>query len=161
MPLDKPRFPCYNGTMDKLKALILKYREALAYLFFGGVTTLVNIAAFALLSRWGLATGVANAVAWGLSVLVAYFTNRRWVFASRARGLAALREFASFVACRVGTGLLDEAIVVLGVDRLGPMLVSPDRQSLWALGVKVFSNLLVILLNYVFSKRFIFMKKEK
>lgn len=147
--------------MDKLKSLLIKYKEAVAYLFFGGVTTLVNIAAFALLSRAGLATGVANAIAWVLSVLTAYFTNRRWVFESRARGLSALREFITFVACRVGTGLLDEAIVVLGVDRLGPMLVSPDRQGLWALGVKVFSNLLVILLNYVFSKLFIFRKHEK
>ena len=147
--------------MNKLKSLILKYREPLAYLFFGGVTTLVNIASFALLMRAGLATGVANAIAWVLSVLTAYFTNRRWVFDSRAHGAAALREFATFVACRVGTGLLDEAIVVLGVDRLGPAILPADRQALWALGVKVFSNVLVILLNYVFSKLFIFKKKEK
>ncbi len=145
--------------MEKLKALFVRYREAIAYLFFGGVTTLVNIAAFALLKRLGLSTGVANAVAWVLAVLTAYVTNRRWVFASRSRGAAALKEFASFVACRAGTGVLDEAIVVLGVDRLGPMLVAPERQALWALGVKVFSNVLVILLNYVFSKLFIFKRK--
>ena len=147
--------------MNKLKPLILKYREALAYLFFGGVTTLVNIASFALLKRAGLATGVANAIAWVLSVLTAYFTNRRWVFDSRTHGAAALREFVTFVACRVGTGLMDEAIVVLGVDRLGPAILPADRQALWALGVKVFSNVLVVVLNYVFSRLFIFRKKEK
>ena len=146
--------------MQKLKSLFLKYKQAIAYLFFGGVTTLVNIAAFALLRRAGLSTGVANALAWVLAVLTAYFTNRRWVFDSRARGAAALREFAAFVACRVGTGLLDEAIVVLGVDKLGPTLVPASGQELWALGVKVFSNVLVILLNYVFSKRLIFKKKD-
>ena len=145
--------------MQKLKSLFDKYRQPIAYLFFGGVTTLVNIAAFAALMRLGLSTGVANALAWVLAVLTAYFTNRRWVFDSRTTSASALREFAAFVACRVGTGVLDEVIVVLGVDRLGPLLVAPDRQNLWALGVKVFSNLLVILLNYVFSKRFIFKKK--
>ena len=146
--------------MQKLKSLFLKYREQIAYLFFGGVTTLVNIAAYALLSRVGLSTGVANAIAWVLSVLVAYVTNRLWVFESKSRGAAAAKEFLSFVACRLGTGLMDEAIMVLGVDRLGP-LVAPNHMALWGLGVKVFSNILVIVLNYVFSKLFIFKKKEK
>ena len=146
--------------MTKLKSLFLKYREQIAYLFFGGVTTLVNIAAYAVLSRVGLSTGVANAIAWALSVLVAYVTNRLWVFESKSRGAAAAKEFLSFVACRLGTGLMDEAIMVLGVDKLGPMLVSPERLDLWGLGVKVFSNILVIILNYVFSKAFIFRKKD-
>ncbi len=145
--------------MDKLKSLFKKHREVVAYLFFGGVTTLVNIAAYALLKRTGLSTGVANALAWVIAVLVAYVTNRRWVFESHTRGAAAVKELTAFVAARAGTGLLDEAVMVLGVDRLGPMLVSPERLGLWGLGVKVFSNLLVIILNYVFSKLFIFKKK--
>ena len=146
--------------MRRIKALFQKYREVIAYLFFGGVTTVINIAAYAVLARLGLSTGVANAIAWVLAVLAAYFTNRRWVFESRSRGLAALKEFASFVACRVATGVMDEVIMILGVDRLGPLVVSPDRQHQWALGVKVFSNILVIVLNYVFSKLLIFRKKD-
>ncbi len=145
--------------MQKLKSLFLKYREQIAYLFFGGVTTVVNIAAYALLSRLGLSTGVANAIAWALAVVVAYISNRLWVFESKARGAAAVKELVSFVACRLGTGLMDEAIMVLGVDRLGP-IVAPNHMALWGLGVKVFSNILVIVLNYVFSKLFIFRKKE-
>ena len=146
--------------MQRIRALFHKYREVIAYLFFGGVTTVINIAAFAVFSQLGLSTGVANAIAWVVAVLVAYFTNRRWVFESRSAGTAALKEFASFVACRVATGVMDEVIMILGVDRLGPLVVSPDRQSLWALGIKVFSNILVIVLNYVFSKLFIFKKKD-
>lgn len=145
--------------MEKLKTLILKYRQPLAYLFFGGVTTLVNIAAYALLSRAGLPTAAANALAWALSVLTAYLTNRRWVFHSRAKGRAALRELAAFVAARLATGIMDEGIMVLGVDVLGPRLVAPGGLRLWGLGVKVFSNILVIVLNYVFSKRLIFKQK--
>ena len=146
--------------MQRLKELFLKHREVIAYLFFGGVTTVINIVAYAGLSRVGLSTGVANAIAWALAVLTAYFTNRRWVFDSRSRGAAAAREFVSFVACRLGTGVLDEAIMILGVDRLGPALVAPAHLRLWGLGVKVFSNILVIVLNYVFSKLFIFKKKD-
>ena len=146
--------------MDKLKALFEKYREVVTYLFFGGVTTLVNIAVYALFSRLGCSTGVANAIAWALAVLFAYVSNRRWVFRSGSTGAAALKEFASFVACRVGTGVMDEAIMILGVDKLGPALVSPAQLGLWGLGVKVFSNILVIILNYVFSKLFIFKRKK-
>ena len=47
----------------------------------------------------------------------------------------------------------------LGADLLGPMLIAPERQNLWFLGVKVFSNVLVIVANYVFSKLIIFKKK--
>ena len=128
-----------------------RYREQIAYLFFGGVTTLVNIVSYAVLSHLGLSTGVANAIAWVLSVLTAYITNRLWVFDSHSRGAAAVREFVSFIGCRVATGVLDEGIMIVGVDRLG----------LWGLGVKVFSNVLVIVLNYVFSKLFIFRKPDK
>ena len=79
-----------------------KYREQIAYLFFGGVTTAVNVAAYALLHvMMGVHSDIANAIAWVVSVLVAYVTNRIWVFRSRTRGRDMLRELASFVAGRV------------------------------------------------------------
>ena len=81
--------------MEKLKALVRKHREVLAYLFFGGVTTLVNIVAYNGLAALGLSTGVANAIAWVLSVLVAYFTNRKWVFQSRSAGAAAAKPVSA------------------------------------------------------------------
>ena len=135
--------------MAQIRKWLHQYREQLSYLFFGGVTTLVNILALEVLARLGLRTWLANAIAWVLSVLVAYFTNRRWVFHSSARGREALREFGAFVGCRLGTFALDEVIVVAGVDGL----------HLWRPGVKVFANVLVILLNYVFSKKLIFRGK--
>ena len=146
--------------MEKIKQLFVKYRELISYVFFGGVTTLVNIVSYNVLAAAGLSTGVANGIAWVLSVLTAYFTNRIWVFHSRSTGAAALKEFASFVGCRLGSGLLDEGIMIFGVDWLGPR-IAPGHLRLWALGVKVFSNILVMILNYVFSKLFIFKKKEK
>ncbi|MBQ6595058.1 MAG: GtrA family protein [Clostridia bacterium] len=145
--------------MEKIRTLYGRYRRIVHYVFFGGVATIVNIASFWAGKRLGMATWAANALAWIIAVLVAYYTNRRWVFESRNRGAEAIREFLSFVGCRLATFALDEAIMILGVDRLGPAVtfVSP---KLWELFVKVFANILVLILNYVFSRLFIFRKRE-
>lgn len=132
--------------MKKLWNLFLKYREAITYLFFGGLTTVINIAVYYICAAVGMSTAIANAIAWILSVLFAYITNRIWVFRSHSSGKALMKEFGSFVACRVATGVLDEIIMIVGVDVLG----------IWGLGVKVFANILVIILNYIFSKLLIF-----
>ena len=142
--------------MEKIRGYWEKYREVLTYLIFGGLTTAVNVGLFMALTLAGMATGTANAIALAASILFAYVTNRIWVFESKKRGMAALKEFAAFIACRLATGVLDEAIVVFGVDVVGPMV---SGGPLWALGVKVFANVIVIIANYVFSKLVIFRKK--
>lgn len=152
--------------MKNLWSLFLKYwnkyREQITYLIFGVVTTLVNYIVYYFLTRWNMATGLANGIAWVVSVMVAYFTNRRWVFESKSTGKAMVREILSFAACRIGTFVLDEILVIVGVDWLGPRIIPAKHQRLWELGVvKVFSNVLVIVLNYVFSKIFIFKKSDK
>ena len=143
--------------MERMKAFAGRYREQLAYLFFGGVTTVVNIAVYAVLhTALGVGSDLANAAAWVLAVLVAYVTNRKWVFKSRVRGPAMLRELGAFVAGRLATGLLDMGIMHLAVEMLGPQLVPAAYRGLWDMGVKLASNVIVIILNYVFSKRLIF-----
>lgn len=144
--------------METIKRLWQRYREPVSYLFFGGLTTLVNIGAYWLLAGLGLSTAIANGAALAASILFAYVTNRLWVFESRARGAEALREFVRFLLCRLGTGVVDELIMIAGVDWMGPMLF-PDGFSQWGLIVKVFANVVVIVLNYVFSKLIIFKKK--
>ena len=146
--------------MQRLFDLLRREREKVTYLFFGVLTTLVNIAGYSLLSAQGLSTGWANGIALAVSILFAYFTNRRWVFLSRAHGRAALREFGSFILCRIGTGLIDQAIMLIGVDRIGAALFpSPeavafgmDALDIWGTGVKIFANVIVIVLNYILSK---------
>ena len=146
--------------IEKGKQLFNKYREIITYVFFGGVTTLVNMVVLEVFARLGCPTWLSNAVAWVAAVLVAYFTNRRWVFHSKTTGGAAMKEFTSFIAARLGTGVMDEILMVVGVDVLGPALFSPVPE-LWRQAVKLFSNILVMILNYVFSKLFIFKKKQK
>lgn len=134
-----------------MKALLEKYRALILYVIFGGLTTLVNIASFYVLERMlGVPTVPATCVAWVLSVLFAYVTNRRWVFESKEnsrRGI--LREMGSFFLFRLLSGLMDVGIMYVCVDLLG-----------WnSMVVKVASNVLVIIVNYVASKLVIFRQR--
>ena len=135
-----------------LSELLQKYKSQLLYLFFGGCTTLVNVAVYGLCAHMAnLSTTVSTAVAWAVSVLFASLTTRTWVFESQARTAGdILREMGSFFLGRAATGALDMAVMYVCVDRLG----LPDMP------VKLLSNVVVIVLNYVASKLFIFAKKE-
>lgn len=115
---------------------------------------------FMVLITWfGMGIALANVLAWVLSVAFAYYTNRRWVFESIASGFKVLmREIGTFIACRLGTGILDLAIMMIVGEWLGGRFIPTDSLYLWSLGVKVASNVLVIVLNYVFSKVLIFKK---
>ncbi len=134
-----------------MKQLLHKYREQILYVLFGGLTTLVNLAVYYLCATpLGLGTVVSTGIAWVLSVLFAYVTNRRWVFESQTRGAAAvLREMGSFFLCRLLSGLMDMAIMYLFVDLL----------HLNDMVIKLASNVLVIIVNYIASKLLIFRKK--
>ena len=140
--------------MEKLKAFIKKYYEGLAYLFFGGLATLLNLVLFAVFQAvlgTGFATGIGNVLDNIICILFAYWTNS---------GQAALAEFGQFVACRIGTMVMDQVIIWLGVSVLAPHVAfAAANADLWAMGVKLFSQIIVIVSNYVFSKLFIFKKK--
>lgn len=136
--------------MKKIKELITSCREVLAYLFFGVCTTLVNIIVYYICRKLGTDTTAGTVTAWILSVLFAYVTNRRWVFESRAdSAIGIVCEGLSFFSCRLATGILDLAVMVLFVDLLhqNDMLI------------KILSNVLVIILNYLASKLFIFQRE--
>ena len=133
--------------MKKIKELITSCREVLAYLFFGVCTTLVNIIVYYICRKLGTGTTAGTVTAWILSVLFAYVTNRRWVFESRAdSAIGIVREGLSFFSCRLATGILDLTVMVFFVELLhqNDMLI------------KILSNVLVIILNYLASKLFIF-----
>lgn len=135
-----------------ISELLRRYKSQLLYLFFGGCTTLVNVAVYGLCAHTvNLSTAVSTIIAWAAAVLFAYLTNRTWVFESQARTAGdILREMGSFFLGRALTGGFDLAIMYLCVDRLG----LPDMP------VKLLSNVVVVILNYVVSKLFVFAKKE-
>lgn len=139
------------------------YREQLSYLFFGVVTTVVNYAVFwALRAVWREdRVLLANMIAFITAAAVAFVTNKLFVFQSRDWKLPGiLREVVSFYAARVFSFLLEEAglyvcayVLFLDRYRFGPA----DGVLL----AKLALNVLVIVLNYFFSKFLIFTQKRK
>lgn len=130
-------------------------RELVSYLFFGVLTTIVNYIVYLIASRLlGIDYLISNGLAWFFAVLFAYYTNRRWVFQSQATGKVAQGvEFIRFIFGRVLSLVVDMAIMWVGIDLLG--LAEYD---LW---VKTVAQVVVIIMNYVVSKYFVFNKKEE
>ena len=127
--------------------------ETVSYLVFGALTTVVNILAFwALCDALHMNEMVANVIAWVVSVLFAYVTNRLFVFESTASGARAMvREMALFFAARA---------LSLGIDEGGMLLLRVVLQ--WdKMVAKVLVNVLVIIFNYFASKLLIFRSEER
>lgn len=139
--------------MEKIVRLFKKHRDIVLYAVFGAATTVVNYATYyTLYNALGVANVPSTIVAWALSVVFAYITNKLWVFGSRSFSFQTLkREIPAFVAARVLSGLMDTGIMALTVDRLGM------NGNIW----KLISNVLVVILNYIASKMIIFRKKPQ
>lgn len=135
-----------------VKDFLRQYRNIVSYLFFGVCTTLINIISYYLCVRHiKMSTGAGTITAWGISVLFAYITNKLYVFESRSwNKKVVIAEITSFFSCRLLTGILDLTV----------MLIFVDWVHLYDVGVKLFSNVLVVILNYIAS-RFIIFKKRK
>ena len=134
--------------MEKIKKLFKKYKFIILYGIFGVLTTIINIVTYALCyDMFNISNVVSNIIAWVLSVLFAFITNKIWVFESKSFDFKIfIKELWNFIVCRLATGALDLSIMYVGVDLLkGPALI-----------LKIASNIIVIILNYVMSKLFVF-----
>lgn len=141
--------------MDKIK----KYREIIAYLFFGGINVLLNCFLYVLFNRfvgYEFANGVGNALANFVCILFAYITNRIAVFCSKSTGLSVLKEFAYFIVGRLGTLMLDTGIMILAGNYIGTQYIPVQYQDQWGIIIKIFANIIVIVLNYMLSKLVVF-----
>ena len=130
--------------------ILKKHRETILYLFFGAFTTLVNIVSYLFFTRVILFNFMlANSLAWILAVLFAYVTNKFFVFESKRIEIRfVFKEFLSFVSFRLLSGVVEMLIMYVLID----LLFVND------IIVKVFTNIVVIVLNYLFSKMIIFKK---
>ena len=126
-----------------------KTKELLAYIFFGGCTTVVSIGSFVLFdSVLQFHELVANVLSWVLAVAFAYWSNRKWVFRSQTRGAAMGREMLGFYAGRIATLLMEEGILLLFVTVLA------YNSTI----VKLVAQGAVLVGNYVISKLLVFRK---
>lgn len=134
-----------------MKDFIKKHKEIILYLIFGVLTTLVSLITYYILTMSLLDPNnvvelqISNILSWILSVLFAYFTNRRYVFNSKNKKL---KEITSFFSSRLLTLFLDMLIMFLGVN----VLLINDRI------VKLISQIFIIISNYLLSKFIVFKK---
>ena len=124
-----------------------KCREVLMYLLFGGLTTLVNILSFFILRKLSVGVYVSNLIAWVVAVLFAFITNKLFVFESKDKSKSG-KELISFFGFR---------ILSLGVD-MGAMYLLLQVINTGEVFAKIIANVIVIILNYIFSKLFVFKK---
>ncbi|GEO68257.1 GtrA family protein [Levilactobacillus acidifarinae] len=138
--------------MKRIAQLYAQYKDVIAYLVFGGLTTLVNLVVFFMTaSLWHWNYQIGTAVAWFVSVLFAYLTNRVWVFHSHFTTMRALgREIVSFFSVRALTLVMDEGIMWIGVS----LLMQNEMLT------KLVDQVVVVLANYFFSKWFVFRKTK-
>ena len=136
--------------MNKVRALFQKHKNILLYLFFGVLTTLVDyLVYFPVFNLCQLSAGVSNIIAWAVSVVFAYLTNKLFVFKSLDWSAeTVVPEMLKFIGCRFGSGLLETLLIVFSVD-----LFMLDGNIM-----KLLSSVIVVVLNYIASKWFVFRK---
>ena len=158
-----------------------KFREIFWYFVFGVLTTIVNLIAFAVLReafkvKWPVTIGkwsfdlfvtFINAIAWVVAVVFAYVTNKLFVFHTKGN---VKKEFISFVAASLFTffafelGLFSLSVMVMEnacnmpKDDILISIFGIDIANIYL--VKLFIAVFVVIANYIFSKLFIFKKKE-
>lgn len=135
----------------KIKALLVKYKDILSYLFFGALTTVVNYLVYLpCCNLLGISAGVSNVIAWVVAVVFAFLTNKPFVFKSYDWSAAIVwAELQKFVGCRFGSGVLETAIIFIACDCL-------HWNQNW---MKLITSVLVVILNYVGSKLLVFRNK--
>ena len=136
-----------------MKKLLEKYKSIIRYAFFGVMTTIVNVAVYSLFYEvLYIGNILSTVVSWGLAVAFAFVTNKLFVFESRSwKAKTALKEVTNFILCRVGTGLVEVIMMYVFVDIL----------SYNGTIMKLLTNIIVIILNYVASKLIIFQRSQK
>lgn len=129
-----------------------KYKEQLLYLFFGFCTFMVSLIIFTIgCYTFNLDEITSNNISWVIAVLFAYITNRTWVFVDKAHDFkGVVKEIFSFFAGRFITLLVENGIIYVFITLLGFNRIL----------IKIIAQIVIIILNYIISKWFIFKKKD-
>ncbi|MBP1755535.1 MAG: putative rane protein [Firmicutes bacterium] len=125
-------------------------RETIAYIIAGVLTTIVNFISYEGLYRLGIPNLTANAIAWVIAVTFAYIVNKKQVFLSKSETVTEeATKLSKFFGAR---------LITLVVEQIG-MFVFIDVLGFYRLLVKAAIAVIVIILNYLFSKIFVFNQK--
>lgn len=159
--------------MKKIIELLKKYKEPIMYIIVGGLTTVVSFVTQFLAHLIGAdtetifadgitlssiqalmnegSTMLATVISWVCSVTFAFFANKILVFESKEKGKGFIREFISFYAARIFT---------FGVELLS-MFIFVELLRFDEMAIKLAVQIMILILNYVFSKLIVFRKKKE
>lgn len=130
--------------------LYKKYEEIINYLIFGVLTTIVSLISYFIFSKiFNINYLISNIISWILSVLFAFITNKLYVFKSKEKNKnKVVKELINFFSSRIFTFLIDMFLMYMLVS----VLIIDDMIS------KLVTQIVVIVLNYVLSKLYVFKK---
>ena len=134
-----------------IKRLYVKNHEVLSYGFFGVLTTVINYVVYIVLVKLlGIHYIIGNIIAWVAAVSFAFVTNKFYVFRSKSKTWSiVIKEFYKFVFARIATGVMETVLLWIFVDCM----------HLSDLIMKIITNILVIIGNFVLNKFLVFKKK--
>ncbi len=143
-----------NKMLKKIKELYLKYKEVINYLVFGGLAMVVNFVSYFLFARLlGVEEVISSGLSWFCSVLFAYVTNKLFVFESKTQNLKAFFiEMISFFLARIVSGALCD---------VGTFAVMVKVLHINDIFSKIVTQVMVVIMNYFFSKLVVFRKKKE
>ncbi len=139
--------------MSFFSPIYKKHKETIMYLIFGFLTFLVGIVTFAIFeSVCGYNELISNVLSWIIAVLFAFVTNRKWVFESRTDSKQeSYRQIIHFFEGRLITLAIEELIIFIFVTKL----------SFNSIVIKVIAQIIIIILNYIISKMWVFKESAK
>lgn len=150
-----------------MKKLFIKYKELISYVFFGVLATIVSLVSFKIFdSLLGEKLYlISNIISWLITVIFAYFTNKLWVFESKSWKVdVVVHELIGFFGARIFSLVVEEAGLWLMIDICNMDKISLDIFNFDINGnmiAKVIMQVVVVVLNYVFSKLVIFKHKKE
>ena len=142
--------------MNKIFDLYKKYQEIINYLIVGVLTTVVSIVTYFIFSlildiENNILFMIANVLSWICAVVFAYITNKKFVFnTTTSNKNEEIKVFSMFVSSRITTLLIELAFMFITVK----VILIDDKIA------KIIAQFIVIVLNYVLSKLFVFKKKN-
>jgi len=131
--------------------MIKQHKEVLLYLIFGVLTTIINIVTYNIFKNLlNIDYMLSTIIAWCFAVIFAYVTNRIYVFNSKNNNKTDIvKEIMLFISVRLSSLVIDIAIMYIGVT----ILTINDML------IKVFANVVIIIINYIVSKKIVFKNK--
>lgn len=138
--------------INKIKNIYLNYKEGILYLICGVIATILNIAVFGILTySFNIVYDISNIIAIIVAILFQYVSNKFIVFESKKNTTKEnIKEFFTFISCRLVTMIMDQLLMKLGIEvfKINEMVM------------KIIVNIIIIIVNYVFSKLIVFKKKN-